>query len=40
MFEEGMELANLCSIKLNETEQRLQQLVKGKDGLFQLENME
>lgn len=39
-FEEGMELAKTCSIKLNEAEARLQQLVKGENGEFQLELME
>ena len=39
-FEEGMELAKTCSIKLNEAEARLQQLVKGENGGFQLELME
>lgn len=36
-FEEGMKLVKLCSKKLNEAETRLEQLVKGEDGSFQLE---
>ena len=35
-FEEGMKLVKLCSKKLNEAETRLEQLVKGEDGSFQL----
>ena len=38
-FEEGMELAKFCSQKLQDAELRLQKLVKGEDGTFQLELM-
>ena len=36
-FEEGMKLVEICSNRLNEAEVRLQKLVKGEDGDFQLE---
>jgi exodeoxyribonuclease VII small subunit len=36
-FEEGMRLVKHCSKKLNEAETRLQRLVKGEDGEFQLQ---
>jgi exodeoxyribonuclease VII small subunit len=36
-FEEGIELAKFCSQKLQDAELRLQKLVKGEDGSFQLE---
>ena len=39
-FEEGMELANFCARKLQDAELRLQKLVKGEDGSFQLELMQ
>jgi exodeoxyribonuclease VII small subunit len=38
-FEEGMALAALCSRRLEDAEKRLQKLVKGEDGAFQLELM-
>jgi exodeoxyribonuclease VII small subunit len=36
-FEEGMQLVEICSNRLNEAETRLQKLVKSEDGDFQLE---
>ncbi len=39
IFEEGMELAKLCSMQLNEAEKKLQKLVKSDSG-FQLELLE
>jgi len=39
-FEEGMELAKFCARKLEDAELRLQKLVKGEDGSFQLELMQ
>lgn len=38
-FEEGMKLVEICSNRLNEAEIRLQKLVRGEDGDFQLEFM-
>ncbi len=39
-FEEGMALAQFCTQKLQDAELRLQKLVKGEDGSFQLELMQ
>jgi exodeoxyribonuclease VII small subunit len=36
-FEEGMELIHVCTKILNDAEARLQKLVRGEDGGFQLE---
>lgn len=36
-FEEGMELIQVCTKMLNDAEARLQKLVRGEDGGFQLE---
>jgi exodeoxyribonuclease VII small subunit len=38
-FEKGMKLVEICSKRLNEAETRLQKLVRGEDGDFQLEFM-
>ena len=39
MFEEGMELAQFCSERLNQAEKKLMKLAKKEDGGFQLELM-
>ena len=36
LFEEGVELARFCSKKLDDTDKKIKQLVKGNEG-FQLE---
>lgn len=40
MFEEGMELAKICTDKLNQAEVRLKKLVKIENGDFSLEPIE
>jgi exodeoxyribonuclease VII small subunit len=40
MFEEGMELAKICTDKLNQAEVRLKKLVKIENGKFSLEPIE
>jgi exodeoxyribonuclease VII small subunit len=37
IFEEGIELSNLCSEKLKQAEKRIKTLLKKEDGNFQLE---
>lgn len=39
-FEEGMALVKMCSMKLNNAEARLKELVETEDGEFQLKNFE
>jgi len=39
-FEEGMELVKMCSLKLNNAEARLKELVETEDGEFKLKNFE
>ena len=37
LFEEAEGLMRLCSHRLNSTEQRIEQLIKGRDGAFRTE---
>lgn len=39
-FEQGMKLAALCEKKLNETEKKVELLVRGNDGKPQWQNFE
>ena len=38
-FEEGMDLIKLCQVKLNNEEQKVQELVKKTDGKFELKDI-
>ena len=38
-FEEGMDLLKLCQVQLNNAEQKVQELVKKKDGKFELKDI-
>ncbi len=39
-FEEGMDLINICTDKLNDAEKRMKKLLKREDGSFQEEFIE